>query len=81
MTFRAGSRERAFKFVNSVRFAYRASNIGDVKTLVLHPDSTIFADNTPDERMLAGVFEDSIRVSVGIEDAGDLIDDFRQALS
>lgn len=81
MTFRAGSRERAFKFVNSVRYAYRASNIGDVKTLVLHPDSTIFADNTPDERMLAGVFEDSIRVSVGIEDAGDLIDDFRQALS
>ena len=81
MTFRAGSRERAFAFVNGVRYAYRASNIGDVKTLVLHPASTIFADNTPDERMLAGVFDDTVRVSVGIEDVQDLIDDFRQALS
>lgn len=81
VTFRAGSREKAFKFVNSVRYAYRASNIGDVKTLVLHPASTIFADNTPEERELAGVYDDSVRVSVGIEDVEDLIGDFRQALS
>ena len=81
VTFRAGSREKAFKFVNSVRYAYRASNIGDVKTLVLHPASTIFADNTPEERELAGVYDDSVRVSVGIEDVEDLIEDFRQALS
>lgn len=81
VTFRAGSREKAFKFVNSVRYAYRASNIGDVKTLVLHPASTIFADNTPEERELAGVYDDSARVSVGIEDVEDLIEDFRQALS
>ena len=81
VTFRAGSREQAIKFVNSVRYAYRASNIGDVKTLVLHPASTIFADNTPEERELAGVYDDSVRVSVGIEDVEDLIEDFRQALS
>lgn len=81
VTFRAGSREKAFKFVNSVRYTYRASNIGDVKTLVLHPASTIFADNTPEERELAGVYDDSVRVSVGIEDVEDLIEDFRQALS
>ena len=81
VTFRAGSRERAFKFVNGVRYAYRASNIGDVKTLVLHPASTIFADNSEEERHAAGVYDDSIRVSVGIEDIDDLIDDFRQALS
>ena len=81
VTFRAGSRERAFAFLNSVRYAYRASNIGDVKTLVLHPDSTIFADNTPEERVAAGVFDDTIRVSVGIEDIDDLIEDFGQALS
>ena len=81
VTFRAGSREKAFKFVNSVRYAYRASNIGDVKTLVLHPASTIFADNTPEERERAGVYDDSVRVSVGIEDVEDLIEDFRQALS
>ena len=81
MTFRAGSRERAFKFVNSVQYAYRASNIGDVKTLVLHPASTIFADNTEEERHLAGVYDDTIRVSVGIEDIDDLIEDFAQALS
>ena len=52
-----------------------------MKTLVLHPASTIFADNTPEERELAGVYDDSVRVSVGIEDVEDLIEDFRQALS
>lgn len=80
VTFRAGSRERAFSFINGVHYAYRASNIGDVKTLVLHPASTIFADNTTAEREAAGVFEDSVRVSVGIEDIDDLIEDFAQAL-
>lgn len=81
LTFRAGSKERAFRFVDSVRYALRASNIGDVKTLVLHPASTIFAEVGEEERAVAGVFDDTIRVSVGIEDIQDLIDDFGQALA
>ena len=81
LTFRTGSRERAFAFVDRVRLAYRASNIGDVKTLVLHPASTIFLEESVEERAAAGVFDDTIRVSVGIEDVRDLIEDFEQALS
>ena len=81
LTFRAGSRERAFAFIDGVRYAYRASNIGDVKTLVLHAASTIFSGETPEQRLAAGVHEDTIRVSVGIEDVRDLIEDFAQALS
>lgn len=81
LTFRTGSRERAYRFLDQVEVALLASNIGDAKTLVLHPASTIFLDVGEDERELAGVFDDTIRVSVGIEDIRDLIEDFRQALS
>ena len=58
-----------------------ASNIGDVKTLVLHPGSTIFAQSDVREREEAGVYDDTVRVSVGIEDVDDLIDDFKHALA
>ena len=81
VTFRAGSRARAFSFVNSVRYAIMASNIGDVKTLVLHPGSTIFAQSDAREREEAGAYDDTVRVSVGIEDVDDLIDDFKHALA
>lgn len=80
LTFRAGSRERAFRFLNRVRVALLASNIGDARTLVLHPASTIFLEVGEKDRELAGVFEDTVRVSVGIEDVRDLISDFEQAL-
>ncbi|MCI1646610.1 MAG: PLP-dependent transferase [Olsenella sp.] len=81
LTFRAGSRERAFQFLNRVRVALLASNIGDVRTLVLHPASTIFLEVDKADRERAGIFEDTVGVSVGIEDIRDLISDFNQALS
>ncbi len=81
LTFGVGSKERAFRVINSLRYACNLANIGDIRTLVIHPASTIYATNTPAEKELLGVTEDMIRVSVGIEDVGDLVADFQQALS
>lgn len=80
LTIRAGSRERAYKIINGLKYACKATNIGDVRTLVIHPASTIYIHSTPDQREAAGVWEDTIRVSVGIENGEDLEEDFRTAV-
>ncbi|MBP3242982.1 MAG: O-acetylhomoserine aminocarboxypropyltransferase/cysteine synthase [Ruminococcus sp.] len=79
LTVRAGSKERAFKLINALKYALIATNIGDVKTLVIHPASTIYTHCTQQQRASAGVYDDTIRISVGIEDIDDLTEDFRQA--
>lgn len=80
LTIRAGSKERAFRLINGLKLAANATNIGDVRTLVIHPASTIYAHSTAEQKLHAGVFEDTIRISVGIEDKEDLIDDFKQSI-
>lgn len=79
-TIRAGSREKALKIINSLKTATIASNIGDVRTLVIYPATTLYVHNTIEEMNAAGVFDDTIRVSVGIEDVEDLIEDFKRAI-
>lgn len=80
LTFRAGSKEKAFKVLNALKFVTRASNIGDIRTLAIHPASTLFIRSNEQAKKAAGVYEDTIRISAGIEDAGDLIDDLKQAI-
>ncbi|MCM1166718.1 MAG: aminotransferase class I/II-fold pyridoxal phosphate-dependent enzyme [Lachnospiraceae bacterium] len=80
VTLRAGSRERAYRLMNSLKYALNATNIGDTKTLVIHPASTIYLHNTAEQMRNAGVYDDTIRVSVGIEDVKDLIEDFAEAV-
>ena len=80
LNFRAGSKERAFKIINSLKYAMIASNIGDLRTLVIHPASTLYIHTNTEEMEAAGVYDDTVRVSVGIEDAEDLIADFTQAV-
>ena len=63
-----------------MKYAVIASNIGDVRTLVIHPASTLYIRSSVEEREAAGVFDDTVRVSVGIEDPEDLAADFRQAV-
>ena len=79
ITLRLGTKERAYRFIDSLKLPYTLSNIGDTKTLVIHPASTISLHSTDKEREDAGVFDDLIRVSVGIEDVEDLIEDFAKA--
>lgn len=81
LTFRTGSKEKAFRIVNALKYALIASNIGDIRTLVIHPASTLYIHEAAEEREAAGVFDDTIRVSVGIEDAEDLIRDFTEAIA
>ncbi|WP_276299162.1 O-acetylhomoserine aminocarboxypropyltransferase/cysteine synthase family protein [Halorussus lipolyticus] len=67
-------------FCESVEVASFLANIGDAKTLVIHPASTTHAQLSPDEQTAAGVSPDLIRLSVGIEDPADLLADIEQAI-
>ena len=79
-TLRTGSKESAFCLIDSLKLPYILSNIGDTRTLVIHPASTISLHSTREQQEAAGVFDDLIRVSVGIEDIEDLKEDFAQAM-
>ena len=80
LTFDVGSREQAFKIADKLDLVTRATNLGDAKTLIIHPASTIFHDCTEDELKFSGVTEGLLRLSVGIEDLDDLKSDLEQAL-
>ncbi|MCK4913725.1 MAG: O-acetylhomoserine aminocarboxypropyltransferase/cysteine synthase [Planctomycetes bacterium] len=75
-----GGKKAGIKFINSVKLASHLANIGDSKTLVIHPASTTHQQLTQDEQIAAGVTEDYIRVSTGTEHIDDIIADFEQAL-
>ena len=75
-----GGMEAGKKFINSVKLASHLANIGDSKTLVIHPASTTHQQLSPKEQLAAGVTDDYIRVSVGTEHIDDIITDFEQAL-
>lgn len=81
VTFRAGTKKRAFQMMNNLNYATIATNIGDTKLLVIHPESTIYASSTKKEKIDAGVYDDLVRVSLGLEDINDIIADFEQALA
>ncbi len=80
LTFGLADRAAAFRFINGLTLAKNLANIGDTKTLVIHPASTICADYTPKVKALMGVSEELVRVSVGIEAPEDIQDDFASAL-
>jgi O-acetylhomoserine (thiol)-lyase len=75
-----GGRDAGRRFIESVKLASHLANVGDAKTLVLHPASTTHQQLSAEDLIEAGVGEDLIRVSVGIEDPADIIDDLRGAL-
>ncbi len=69
-----------FDYLNRLQLAISASNLGDTRTLVIPVAHTIYHEMGPERRASMGIAESLIRVSVGIEDTEDLLDDFRQAL-
>ncbi|MSR88949.1 MAG: O-acetylhomoserine aminocarboxypropyltransferase/cysteine synthase [Candidatus Margulisbacteria bacterium] len=80
LTIQVGSKEAAYRVINETKLARILVNIGDTKTLVVHPKSTIYRDFTEQQADEAGVFDDLIRISVGLEHIDDLKADFDQAL-
>ncbi len=75
-----GGYEAAKRFINSVKLASHLANVLDAKTLVIHSASTTHAQLTPDELQKAGVEQDAVRISVGLEDINDITADLDQAL-
>ncbi|MFC7407192.1 O-acetylhomoserine aminocarboxypropyltransferase/cysteine synthase family protein [Georgenia alba] len=76
-----GGRETGARFIESLQLASHLANVGDSRTLVLHPASTTHRQLTPDQLATAGVPEDLIRISVGLEDVEDILWDLDQALT
>ncbi len=75
-----GGREAGKKFIESVQLASHLANVGDAKTLVIHPGSTTHSQLSPEAMEMAGISEDLIRLSVGLEDPVDIVEDLARAL-
>ena len=75
-----GGRDAGRKFIESVQLASHLANVGDAKTLVIHPGSTTHQQMSADDMEASGISEDLIRLSVGLEDAADICDDLSRAL-
>jgi len=75
-----GGLEAGRKFINSVKLLSHLANIGDAKSLVIHPASTTHQQLTAEEQKTTGVTEDFIRLSIGLEDVEDIKEDINQAL-
>ena len=79
LTFRLKDREACFTLINNFKIIRRATNLHDNKTLVIHPGSTIFCDYSPEDKAEMAVSDDMLRLSLGIEDPDDIIDDLSAA--
>jgi O-acetylhomoserine (thiol)-lyase len=75
-----GGREAGAKFINSLKLFSHVANLGDAKSLAIHPASTTHSQLSADEQVAAGVSPDFVRLSIGIEDIDDLLWDLDQAL-
>jgi O-acetylhomoserine (thiol)-lyase len=75
----AGTKENASRFIDSLKLASHLANLGDAKTLVIHPASTTHEQLSEAEQMAAGVRPNQVRISVGIEHIDDIKADFQQA--
>ncbi|MBK9475659.1 MAG: O-succinylhomoserine sulfhydrylase [Tetrasphaera sp.] len=76
-----GGRAEAFAVMNALELVDISNNLGDSKSLSTHPATTTHRRLTPEARAAVGITDGTIRVSVGLEDAGDLIADLRQAIA
>ncbi|MEO7393979.1 MAG: aminotransferase class I/II-fold pyridoxal phosphate-dependent enzyme, partial [Chitinophagaceae bacterium] len=76
-----GKKENASKFIDSLKLASHLANVGDAKTLVIHPASTTHEQLSVEEQVASGVQPNQIRISVGIEHIEDIKADFEQAFS
>jgi O-acetylhomoserine (thiol)-lyase len=75
-----GGRNAGRKFIEALKLTSHLANVGDAKTLVIHPGSTTHQQMDAEQLKAAGIGEELIRLSIGIEAADDIIDDLAQAL-
>ena len=80
LTFDMDSAAECFTLMNALQVIRRATNINDNKTLILHPASTIFAEYSDEEKMVMGIRPTMLRLSVGIEDHEDIVEDLQRGL-
>jgi O-acetylhomoserine (thiol)-lyase len=80
MTFDLESQAACYAFMNKLQIIRRATNLNDNKSLIIHPYSTIYAEFSEEERTKSGIRDTMVRLSVGIENVDDLIEDIKQAL-
>ncbi|MBT7147701.1 MAG: O-succinylhomoserine sulfhydrylase, partial [Rhodospirillales bacterium] len=76
-----GGKAEAFSMLNNLKIIDISNNLGDAKSLATHPATTTHQRMSPDERALVGIGDDMVRLSVGLEDVDDLIEDLDQALN
>jgi O-acetylhomoserine (thiol)-lyase len=76
-----GGRAAGRKFIDSLKLFYHVANIGDARSLAIHPASTTHSQLTPDEQNKTGVTDDYVRLSLGLEHPDDLLADLTQALA
>ncbi len=76
-----GNKDGAFRFANALEIILISNNLGDAKSIITHPATTTHQRLTPEARAQAGITDGMLRLSVGLEDPLDLIDDLRQALA
>jgi O-acetylhomoserine (thiol)-lyase len=81
LTFDLASREACFAFLNKLKLIRRATNLFDNKTLIIHPASTIYGSFSEELRRSMHVKQQTLRLSVGLEETEDLLDDIIQALA
>ena len=75
-----GNRDQGKKFIDTLKVFSHLANVGDCRSLVIHPASTTHFRMTDDALAGAGITQGTIRLSIGLEDADDLIDDLKRAL-
>jgi methionine-gamma-lyase len=75
-----GGRDEAYRVLNSTEHMKLAVSLGGIESLIQHPSTMTHSDMAPEAKMGAGITENMIRLSVGLEDADDLVADLKQAL-
>jgi O-succinylhomoserine sulfhydrylase len=76
-----GGKSAAFRFANALDIINISNNLGDAKSLITHPATTTHQRLTPEQRAAIGIGDGMLRLSVGIEDIDDLIEDLQRGLA
>jgi len=75
-----GGRDAGRRFIDALQMFYHVANIGDARSLAIHPASTTHSQLTPEEQLQTGVTDGYVRLSIGLEHEDDIVADLKQAL-